>query len=104
MSEGVDHVRDGYNFPILRVKYAKDYRITYLRKDNITAILGVSRKCGKDIEYERFDIIAMKKRNIFEEIQAFKNNQLPITAQHYQVVKVLQNFYEKLNSQSKKLK
>ena len=102
LSEGITHVRDAYNFPISRIRYSRDYRITYLRKDNVTTILGVSKKTGNVIEYERFDTLAMKNNKIFEEIQAFRNNQLPSDAQHYQVVEELTKVYEEINTNSKK--
>ena len=69
LSESIDHVKDLYNFPISRIQFADDYRIAYLRKDNVTAILGVSLKTGKPIDYTRYDSVARNEVQIYKEIE-----------------------------------
>ena len=102
MSERIDHVKDLYHFPISRIQFADDYRIAYLRKDNVTAILGVSLKTGKPIDYTRYDSVARNDVQIYNEIELFKNGQLPSDHPHFNTMNFLQDFYDKEMS-SKKL-
>lgn len=95
LSESIDHVKSAYDFPIMRVQFADDYRIAYIRKDGVTVILGVSIKSGKEKDYNRYDSVAKKKDLIYQEIQMFKNGQLPISSQHYRTLQYLLDFYSK---------
>lgn len=94
LSEGIDHVIESYDFPILRVRLASDYRLAYVRKNNVTVILGVSIKSGKDKDYTRYDNIAKKKASIYQEIDLFNRGMLSEDSQHYKTVEYLLNFYE----------
>ena len=95
LSECVDHVKDLYGIPISRVQFADDYRIVYIRKDDVTMILGVCLKSGKDKDYSRYDSVAKKISTIYLEADMLKNGLLPSNSQHYKVLKILLDSYEK---------
>ena len=103
LSESIDHVKEAYKFPIARIQFADDYRIAYIRKDNITAIIGVTLKTGKDSDYTRYDSIAKKRNQIYEEINLFLNGLLPNDSQHFKVIEQLSEFQKKI-SESKIIK
>ena len=98
LSESIDHVKDLFDIPISRVQFANDYRIAYIRRENITIILGVAIKTGKNINYTRYDAVARKISEIYKEADLFKNNLLPDDSEHYKVVEVLSNFYKTIFS------
>ena len=95
LSESIDRVKCLYDFPISRVQFANDYRIAYLRKENVTVILGVSIKSGKEKDYNRYDSVAKKKKEIYHEIELFNENCLSENSDHYKVLKNLIDFYDK---------
>ena len=96
LTESIEHVKETYDFPIFRIQFANDYRIAFVRKNNITAILGVTIKTGKDIDYTRYDVLAKKANEIYNEIELFSKNSLPSDSQHYQVVEYLSTFHKNL--------
>lgn len=105
LTEGVDHVRYAYDFPLFRIHFANDYRIAYIRKNRVTAILGATIKTGKDIDYTRYDKIAKEQTSVYREIEAFEKGILPLSHQHFKTVEMLSNFYNKeMKKQSPTLK
>lgn len=96
LAESIDHVKDAYGIPIFRVQFANDYRIAYLRKDDVTVILGVVIKTGKPIDYTRYDFIAKNIDNIYNEVDLFNQGLLPSDSQHYEVVEQLNSFVKKI--------
>lgn len=100
LSEAIGHVKDRFGFPIARIQFADDYRIAYLRKDDVTVILGVKLKTGKKSDYTRYDSIAAKGDLIYKEIQLFKEGLLSKDSVHYQTLDLLREF-QKNNYQKK---
>lgn len=96
LSEAIDHVKELYNFPLFRVQFANDYRIAYIRRNNVTAILGVTIKSGKDIDYTRYDSIAKNSSKVYEEIDDFINGELSKDSEHFKVIEHLETFQRKL--------
>lgn len=95
LSESIDHVKEGYNFPISRIHLADDFRIAYIRRENVTVILGVSIKSGKEKDYNRYDSVAKRKSELYREIQLFNQGMLSSDSEHYKVLQILLDFYEK---------
>lgn len=97
LTEAVDHVKCLYDFPLFRVQLADDYRIAYIRRKNVTAILGITLKTGRDIDYSRYDAIAKNSEQIYREIDLFSNDLLDGDSQHYKTVAHLQELNKKRN-------
>ncbi len=95
VAEGVDHVRDAYDFPLQRIQVADDYRIAYVRRANVTAVLGIRIKSGKDSDYTRYDIVARNADKIYQEIDQFSLGLIPPSEQHTKTVELLQETYNK---------
>lgn len=95
LAECIDHVKGLYDLPIFRIHLAGDYRIAYIRRNGVTAILGVTLKTGKESDYTRYDHIAKNKQDIYDEIDKFSKGELDSNAQHYQVLEDLKQFNEK---------
>lgn len=95
MAEGVDHVRDAYDFPLQIIQVADDYRIAYVRKQNVTAVLGVRLKSGKASDYTRYDSVARDANEIYKEIEQFSLGVIPPSEQHTKTVELLQETYNK---------
>ena len=57
-------------------------KIAYLRKDGVTAILGVTIKSGKDKDYSRYDAVAKHEQEIYEEIEMLLDGTLPENSDH----------------------
>lgn len=96
LAECVDHVKDAYDFPIFRVQFSNDYRIVYLRRNNVTAILGVAIKTGKPSDYTRYDALAKREDEIYAEIDMFSTGALPDDSDHYKTIQYLDEFYKKI--------
>ena len=96
-AQGIGHVRDKYNVPLLRVQVADDYRITFIRNNNVTIILGIELKTGKDSNYTRYDNIAKKIDDIFKESQMFLEAKLNQNHVHYKVMEYIKDFEQKRN-------
>lgn len=94
-SESVNHVKDAYDLNISRIHFADDYRIVYVRKYDVTAILGVVLKSGKEADYTRYDIIARRKDNLFKEMQELSDGSLSPEHQHYKIIKFLEEQQKK---------
>lgn len=97
-AEGVDHVRDKYNIPLLRIQLADDFRITFIRRKNVTIIVGIELKSGKDINYTKYDYIAKKINDIYLQADLLNKGQLDSEDIHY---KVIQEIERKLGIKSK---
>ena len=95
LAEGVESICAAYDFPLLRVHFAGDYRLAFIRENTITVVLGAVRKSGKDSDYRRYDKIARNKEKIYREIELFVNNMLPKEHEHYKIVRELTDFYKK---------
>lgn len=96
LAESIGHVKDRYDIPIFRVQFANDYRIAYLRKNDVTVILGVTLKTGKPIDYTRYDFLAKDIEKIYNEVELFKDGVLPQDSQHYKVIEQLNLFNKKI--------
>ena len=96
LAEAIDHVKDLYDIPIFRVQFANDYRIAYLRRNDVTVILGVTLKTGKPIDYTRYDSLAKDVDKIYNEVELFRKGILPKDSQHYKVVEQLNLFSKKI--------
>lgn len=94
-AEGVGHVRDKFDVPMLRVHLADDYRITFLRNGDITIILGIELKTGKNINYTRYDSIARRIDDFYDEASLFLSDSLPENSVHYRTMKYLNDFKRK---------
>jgi len=90
-AEGVDHVRDKFNIPLLRVQLANDFRVSFIRKNGVTIILGVELKSGKDINYTRYDSIAKKIDTIYSQCELLNKGELPSEDMHYKVLEEIEN-------------
>lgn len=99
LAECVDHVKELYGFPIFRIQFGNDYRIAYIRRDNVTAILGVTMKSGKDKDYTRYDAIAKQEALIYKEIQMLLDGTLPEESEHYKTIEHLEDFIQKIKEQ-----
>ncbi|MBQ8659408.1 MAG: hypothetical protein IJ475_01030 [Bacilli bacterium] len=95
LAESVDHVKEAYGFPLFRVQFGNDYRIAYIRRDGVTAILGVTLKTGKDLDYTRYDSIARNKDDFYNEVHNFLNNNLCADSEHYLTISHLESFMKK---------
>ena len=94
LAEEVDHVKETYNLSLFRVQFANDYRIAYVRRNGVTAILGATLKTGKDVDYTRYDHIARNKESLYEEIDEFASGKVPRNSEHDLVVGHLEDFYK----------
>ena len=88
-AENIAHVKERYDFPILRIWVGDDYRLAYVRRGKVTAIIGVTMKSGKDADYTRYDKVARNKEKIYSLIDAFESGKLPKCSRHYQLVDAL---------------
>lgn len=95
LTKSIGHVKDLLDFPIMRVYCTDDHRIAYVRKDGVTVILGISMKTGRDKDYTRYDSVAEKKHQIYEEIRLFNSGKLPLNSQHYKTLQCILDFYNK---------
>lgn len=93
LAEGIDHVREKYDIPIMRVQFANDYRIAYIRRNNVTIILGLGIKSGKDSDYTRYDSVAERIDDIYTLADQFEAGALSQEHLHYKVIDVLQKAY-----------
>lgn len=101
LAEGVDHVRDAYGFPLQRIQVADDYRIAFVRRGDVTAILGVRLKSGKNSDYTRYDSIAKNADKLYEQIDEFSLGVLPPSEQHSKTVELCQDVYDNTNNTKK---
>lgn len=101
LAEGVDHVRDAYGFPLQRIQVADDYRIAFVRRGNVTAILGVRLKSGKNSDYTRYDSIAKSADKLYEQIDEFSLGMVQPSETHTKTVELCQEVYDKSNGAKK---
>lgn len=94
LAEGVDHVRKLYDFPLQRIQVADDYRIVFVRHSNVTIILGVGLKTGKNIDYTRYDSVAKVGDTIYKDAEDFVNG-ITIDDYHNRTVELLDKLYKK---------
>lgn len=98
LSEAIGRTKDLYNIPIARIHFLDDYRIAYIRKNNVTAILGIKFKTGRNIDYTRYDNIAKNIDDVYNEIELYNNGLLDNDSQHYKVIEELEQVYDKINT------
>ena len=96
--ESLGHLNDTYSFGAARIHFLRDYRIVYVRYLDVTAILGISFKSGKDSDYVRYDFIAKNKESFIREVEAFYNGDIPSDSDHYKVIDILEGALKKYNS------
>lgn len=101
LAEGIDHVREKYDIPIMRIQFANDYRIAYIRRNNVTIILGLGMKSGKDSDYTRYDSVAERIDDIYALADEFEQGELPQNHSHYEVIDILQKAYIDKKKKSK---
>lgn len=85
-AEGIDHVREKYNIPLLRIRLGDDYRICFFRKKGVTIVLGVEFKTGKDLNYTRYDFVAKKIDSVYSEVDLLNAGELPSESEHNKVI------------------
>lgn len=71
LAEGIDHVNELYGTSFFRIQFADDYRIAYERVDDCTIILGVTLKNGKNLDYTRYDSVAVKNEQIISDCKKY---------------------------------
>ena len=94
-AEGVDHVRDLYDVPLLRVQFSNDYRAAFIRTKGTTLIVGVELKTGKDSNYTRYDSTAKRIDSIYRELEDYNNGKKSENTVQYKTVKFIENFLKK---------
>ena len=72
-AEVLRHVKEAYGLPIFRLHLAKDYRVAFVRYGNVTCIVGLDVKSGKDMDYNRYDPLAANKEALYKRIEDFDN-------------------------------
>lgn len=70
-SKVIEHIKGKYKISFKRIKLADAYRIVYTRHGNLTIVIGVSHKTGKDNEYTRYDIWAENVKNAYSDAEQF---------------------------------
>ena len=93
LSEGIDHIREKYGIPISRIHVANDYRIAYIRLENITIILGVAMKTGKDMDYGRYESVARNIDVIYKNAKDYVDGILIEESEHFRIIEKLQSIY-----------
>ena len=96
-SESVEHVKEKYGVPIMRIQLADDYRVAYLRKGKTTAILGVELKSGKEMDYRRYDCLFQNDgdKELYKKMDAIEKDELSKDDPHYAVVDYISKFIKK---------
>lgn len=92
LTEGMDHLRGKSGLSVFRIQVANDYRIAYMRTNDVTVILGISRKNGKDADYTRYDSIGKNSVFLYKEIEMFREGTLPNDHLHYKCLDLINNF------------
>ncbi len=90
----IGNIKDKYGVDFKRIHVAKDYRLTYYRHKNVTAILGIGYKTGHNQDYTKFRPIASNIEKIDNEIDKFISNNLS-NPKHDSIVQDLYKFIEK---------
>ena len=62
-----------------------------MRKNGVTIILGIEFKTGKDMNYNRYDIIARKIDAIYWQCDLLIKNELPSEDNHYKALEEIRN-------------
>ena len=90
----ISSIKDKYDLDFKRIHISKDYRLTFYRNKNVTAMLGITYKSGHDQDYSRYRSFAANINKINEEIDKFilKNTSNP---KHNMVVEDLYKFIKK---------
>ena len=70
-AEVIRHVKESYGLPVFRLHLAKDYRVAFVRYGNVTCIVGLDVKSGKEADYNRYDPVAANKEALYQRIVAF---------------------------------
>lgn len=95
--EIVDHVKEKFGVPLMRVHISKDYRIAFLRDGNVTCIAGLGLKTGKEEDYKKYDNLFKpgKKEEFYERIEAFKKGELSLDDDHFKVIGLIEDKMKK---------
>lgn len=101
-SEAIEHVKSAYDFPVNRTYLGRDHRIAYVRRNDVTVILGVSPKTGNDDDYTRFDSVAKNKERVYSECDLLRNEALSGEHKHFKTMEMLKKVY--LSNQKKENK
>lgn len=91
-TERIGHIKDLFDVPLQRVKVSRDYRLTFIREKEVTVILGMVLKTGKNIDYNRYEAIARNINKIYSEIDLFLGGSLSLESVHYKVIEHLNKF------------
>lgn len=90
-AEAISHTKDKYRVPLLRMHVADDYRIAFIRREGATIVVGVELKSGKDTDYTRYDNVARKINDVYDELHLFFGNQLNDDSVHNQTVSYIKD-------------
>lgn len=91
-SEDIGHTKDLYDFQLSRIRLGDSHRIAYTRRKNVTIILGVTKKTGRDLDYTRYDSVASHANQIYYDADLFSQGMLPGNNPHFNIVGYLQEF------------
>ena len=100
-AEGVDHVRDSYNVPLLRIQFADDYRVAFIRRKGTTIIVGMDLKSGKNSNYTRYDSVARKINDIYKEVDDYNDRKISNDSVHTKTIEYLTKFLLKEKKKNK---
>ena len=89
LCEGVDHTNANYNTNYMRIQFSNDYRITFFRENNVTVILGVTLKSGKNADYYRYDYCAKIQDSLLKQVNDFLNE--ICTDEHIDTINYIKN-------------
>ena len=77
-----------YNIKFER-KRIGDYRIAFYRKDDCIVIIGIVKKSGNDIDYNRYDAIADRIGEIEEDRKALLKGRASSNSDHQKTIEVI---------------
>lgn len=95
--EDIDHTKEGYGFQLSRIWLGDSHRIAFTRRKDVTIILGIAKKTGRDLDYTRYDSVASHAEQIYRDADLFSEGMLPFDNPHFSTVDYLQNFCDNLD-------
>ena len=98
LSENTDHTNEVFGTHYARIQFADDYRIAYFREKDVTVIIGVTIKNGKNADYTRLNSVARKNAEILRQVEDFKNG--IFTKEHLAAIAYIEKMYTKQNTKS----
>lgn len=101
-AEPIGRIKDTYGFPIQRVKLSYHYRVAFVRYKDVTVILGITMKTGKDIDYNRYGVIGKHSQELYRKIEEFIDGKTPLDDDHFKVLEILKDTYNNESNNSKK--